>query len=252
MLTTHQRLCLTTHNILFKQTDVKQTDVFDRASRSSETQSLCVPYSQALRAHNFRKLKISLHRLSRLVVSRLWYIFCRCGREEGQKREDEDHFHFHYETSSCSTPPSTASIMSGEEEDEDYGALIYRESQLRKAEAAAAAVAVAAAKDAKKKKKNSSADVRTSTRRCATTTSTQATSTAHSKSPMNISLRKKASKKKRELSTKDEELAQKRARWREANQKNKKLCSADGCTNKAVKGGVCIKHGATVKRCSIE
>ena len=140
--------------------------------------------------------------------------------------------------------------MGGEDEEEDYGALIYRESQLRKAEAAAAAVAVAAAKDAKKKKKNSSADVRTSTRRCATTTSTQATSTAHSKSPMNISLRKKTPKKKRELSTKDEELAQKRARWREANQKNKKLCSADGCTNKVVRGGVCIKHGAKKKRCS--
>ena len=47
-------------------------------------------------------------------------------------------------------------------EEEDYGALIYRESQLRKAEAAAAAAAeLAAAKAAKNKKKDSSADVST-------------------------------------------------------------------------------------------
>jgi len=38
----------------------------------------------------------------------------------------------------------------GDDEEEDYGALIYRESQLRKAEAAAAMVA----KHAKKKKKD--------------------------------------------------------------------------------------------------
>ena len=34
----------------------------------------------------------------------------------------------------------------------------------------------------------------------------------------------------------------------------KKICSSDGCTNYAVKGGVCIRHGAkkTVKLCSRE
>ncbi len=37
----------------------------------------------------------------------------------------------------------------GEKEEEDYGALIYRESQLRKAEAATAA----ATKDAKKRRR---------------------------------------------------------------------------------------------------
>jgi len=31
-----------------------------------------------------------------------------------------------------------------------------------------------------------------------------------------------------------------------------KLCSSEGCTNKARKGGVCMKHGAKVKRCSSE
>ena len=29
-----------------------------------------------------------------------------------------------------------------------------------------------------------------------------------------------------------------------------KRCSSDGCTNQAVKGGVCVKHGAKMKRCS--
>jgi hypothetical protein len=31
-------------------------------------------------------------------------------------------------------------------------------------------------------------------------------------------------------------------------------CSADACTNHAVRGGVCIKHGAKIeyKRCSVE
>src|SRR6056300_1057738 len=75
------------------------------------------------------------------------------------------------------TSPAAASTAMGEEgDDEDYGALIYRESQLRKAEAAAAA---AAKGDAKKKKKNSSVDV-SSTRRRAT--STRATSAGNAKS----------------------------------------------------------------------
>ena len=42
------------------------------------------------------------------------------------------------------------STMGKEEEEEDYGALIYRESQLRKAEAAVAAAAVEASKKKKK------------------------------------------------------------------------------------------------------
>mmetsp|Transcript_20596 Transcript_20596/g.34880 ORF Transcript_20596/g.34880 Transcript_20596/m.34880 type:complete len:249 (-) Transcript_20596:225-971(-) len=39
-----------------------------------------------------------------------------------------------------------------------------------------------------------------------------------------------------------------------ARKKNRKksLCSADGCTNGVIKGGVCIRHGAKVKRCSSE
>eukprot|EP00986_Skeletonema_menzelii_P010678 scaffold5299_cov73-Skeletonema_menzelii.AAC.1 len=34
--------------------------------------------------------------------------------------------------------------------------------------------------------------------------------------------------------------------------KYKYYCSADGCTNKVVQGGVCVRHGAKVKRCSSE
>jgi hypothetical protein len=31
-----------------------------------------------------------------------------------------------------------------------------------------------------------------------------------------------------------------------------KLCSSEGCTNQAQKGGVCVRHGAKVIRCSNE
>jgi hypothetical protein len=133
----------------------------------------------------------------------------------------------------------TPSIMS---EEEDYGALIYRESQLRKAEAAAAAAA-AVAKDVKKKKTS------TTTRRRATTTSSRAKSAAvTSKNVVTAAKEKSRSKKKRALAAVDEELGRKRSQRK----RYKYTCSADGCTNHAAKGGVCIKHGAKVKRCSSE
>ena len=118
--------------------------------------------------------------------------------------------------------------MGEKEEEEDYGALIYRESQLRKAEAAAAAAA--AAKDAKKKKKKKAAAGFSTRRRVA---STRAVSAAiRHKSSVNIVQRKNASKRKRDrsklsanVSKEDDEVARKRARWREY----KKKCSADGC-----------------------
>ena len=34
--------------------------------------------------------------------------------------------------------------------------------------------------------------------------------------------------------------------------KKVKLCSSEGCTKIAVRGGVCIRHGAKVKLCSSE
>eukprot|EP00984_Skeletonema_dohrnii_P035199 scaffold34669_cov139-Skeletonema_dohrnii-CCMP3373.AAC.2 len=53
--------------------------------------------------------------------------------------------------------------------------------------------------------------------------------------------------RKRKAST-DEELAAKKA----AVNKYKKICSANGCTNVVVQGGVCTRHGARRKLCSSE
>jgi hypothetical protein len=127
--------------------------------------------------------------------------------------------------------------MSKEDDEEDYGALIYRESQLRKAEAAAAK----AAKEAKKKKKKdgSPADV-SSTRRRATSTRASSAGNAKSRSYVNATQRKKSSKRKREAEGEEQaprKVAQKQYRYE---------CSADGCTNNAVKGGVCVTHGVKV------
>ena len=129
--------------------------------------------------------------------------------------------------------------MGGEDDEEDYGALIYRESQLRKAEAAAFTAAAA---------KAASVDV-SSTRRRAT--STRATSAGDGKSRLSVNAVKRArvySKRKRGSSTEDEEQTPRKA----ARKQCRKKCSANGCTNIVVKGGVCIKHGTTVKRCSAE
>ena len=38
----------------------------------------------------------------------------------------------------------------------------------------------------------------------------------------------------------------------DAKKRRRRICSADGCTNQAVKEGVCIRHGAQVKLCSSE
>ena len=123
-----------------------------------------------------------------------------------------------------------------EEDEEDYGALIYKESQLRKAEAAAAA----AAKDATKKKSSTTTSNRG---RRATTSSRKKSAAVTSRDVVDI----RKGKPKRALATEDEKLARKRARWRENNRKYKKTCSADRCTNQAKKGGVCTKHGAIPK-----
>jgi hypothetical protein len=125
------------------------------------------------------------------------------------------------------------------EGDDDYAALIYRESQLRKAEAAAAAAA--AEKDAKKKKTSSSTSS-TQHRHRATTSTRSAFAVVASKAVVNIApQRKTKSRKKRSLATEGDEVPRKKYRY---------TCSADGCTNAAKKGGVCVKHGAKVKRCS--
>ncbi len=127
--------------------------------------------------------------------------------------------------------------MGEEEGEEDYGALIYRESQLRKAEAAAVA-----AKSTKKRKKNSSVDVSSTRRR------SRASSAVRSKSSVNAAHMTNASKRKRESSTEVEGPAPRKV----SRKQYKKKCSADGCTNQVQKGGLCKRHGAKTKRCSVE
>jgi hypothetical protein len=107
-----------------------------------------------------------------------------------------------------------------EEDEEDYGALIYRESQLRKAEAAAAAAAETA-KDAKSTKKDSTAA-------SSSTASTRATSAVvRGKPVVKVAQRTGRSKRKRESSTDEDKMARKRAQWK----KYRKTFSADGWSN---------------------
>ena len=93
---------------------------------------------------------------------------------------------------------ATPSIMS-EEEEEDYGALIYRENQLRKAEAAAAA------KDAKKKKSSTTTSNRG---RRATTSSRKKSAAVTSKDVVDI-------RKGRLGQSQSEHYQQKTKRWLE-------------------------------------
>jgi hypothetical protein len=60
-----------------------------------------------------------------------------------------------------------------------------------------------------------------------------------------MELKSKLSRKEATASANDEISGPKKKRAR-------KLCSADGCTNYAQLGGVCIRHGAKQKRCKID
>ena len=124
------------------------------------------------------------------------------------------------------------------EEEEDVGALIYRESQLRKAEKAVAAVA---AESKLLQTSTASAHSRTSIRRRPPVTNLGTES-------LPILQRKKASKMKRGVS-----IAEDPPRKKVAKKKYRYECSADGCTI-VVRGGVCKRHGAAVKRyeCSVD
>eukprot|EP00984_Skeletonema_dohrnii_P025198 scaffold14311_cov150-Skeletonema_dohrnii-CCMP3373.AAC.5 len=129
-----------------------------------------------------------------------------------------------------------AAPSDGGEVVDDICALIYRESQLRKAEAAAAAA---------ERKKTSSASTH---HRTTSTRKRTPVEDNKSEEPLPGKQRKGASKrKKREPSLKDDQLRKKATR-----KQYRKECSADGCTNKVVEGGVCVKHGAKKKRCSFE
>lgn len=99
------------------------------------------------------------------------------------------------------------------EDEYDVGALIYREYQLRKAEAAAAAAA-------------------------------SALGDAVSRENVEVQV---APKKKRRISSSSPTKKQV-----DGKKYKKVVCLADGCTNRAVQKGVCIRHGAEVKLCSKE
>eukprot|EP00984_Skeletonema_dohrnii_P029618 scaffold20375_cov90-Skeletonema_dohrnii-CCMP3373.AAC.2 len=140
---------------------------------------------------------------------------------------------------SANTKPAAAE----DEEEEDYAALIYQESQRRKAEAAA----LAAAAGKNKKKSSTSKTVRGTSTRISTTA-------AGDGSSMDIVSRGKAAAatRKRKPSAgihngddrAPKKVARKQYRYYE--------CSAEGCKKAAQQGGVCVRHGAKVKRCSYE
>ncbi len=124
------------------------------------------------------------------------------------------------------------------EEDDNVGALIYRESQLRKAEAAAIRG---------KKSAASTHHHRSSTRKKTSCVPNQ------DKTSMMATVTRKSVKRKRLSSTREDGHIRKKV-GRDGRPRKTKLryCSAEGCSNQAQKGGVCIKHGAKVKRCSSE
>jgi hypothetical protein len=133
-----------------------------------------------------------------------------------------------------STKTSKSSEADASKE-EDLGVLIYKESQLRKKEAAIVA--------AKKRQRNTSAS-----KRCRSSTRKAAPACKDTTIDV-INARRLSSKRKRHLSGHEEqEVPTKVARKKYS----KKRCSADGCANQSIKGGVCVKHGAKRKICNSE
>jgi hypothetical protein len=127
----------------------------------------------------------------------------------------------------------------GEGDEEDFSDLVIH---LRKGVTAAAAVVAKAAK----KMQDSDAD---STSTCRATSTRAATAAIRGKPAVSDApKRKNTSKRKRESSKGDEDVVLKMV----GQKKYRKTCSADGCTNQAVNGGVCVKHGAKRKLCSID
>ena len=113
---------------------------------------------------------------------------------------------------------------SKEGEEEDIGALIYRESQLRKVVEATAAMAAASSRQTSTRKRSAANITATLVKKkyryeCTADGCTNRSYTG------GVCKRHGAKVKI-------------------------KLCSSEGCTNHALKGGVCMKHGAMVKRCS--
>ncbi len=123
-----------------------------------------------------------------------------------------------------------ASPKGGDED--DIGALIYRERQLRKREAAAA----------KKSSKSSS-----KRRRATSTRSSVVAAAIHNNdlSPVTSLERKSSVNMKRRSCAEDD--GGKEAVHKVARKRRKCEFSADGCANIAVKGGLCVRHGQTMQ-----
>jgi len=131
-------------------------------------------------------------------------------------------------------------LVSSDGEEEDVGALIHRECQLRKAEAAIALE--------QRDTIISVSDHRLSTCPAIKGEALKAPARADGLSKKKNAGSEMPLKGKRKLSEGEEELAQMTA----AKKKYSCECSFDACTNNAVNGGVCVRHGAKVKRCSRE
>jgi hypothetical protein len=117
--------------------------------------------------------------------------------------------------------------------------LVHHDSQLRKTEATAT--------DAAEMNKNSSSapsDNATSPQRHSAADDTSDGTPAS----MSSEKRNGHDDRTRKSSSVDQELA----REKSARSNKRKLCSADGCTNIVLRGGVCIRHGANKERCSYE
>ena len=146
-------------------------------------------------------------------------------------------------------------VAPGGEDDDDLGVLVYRESQLRKAEAAASA-------------KNKETSTASTHHRHRTSTSTT------KRSPVNHDGEKSLPHHNAKILRKGEKILRWRRidpgkSWLKRNAESSicmnqvyrggvckrhgakvKLCSSEGCSNQVIKGGVCINHGAKKKLCS--
>jgi hypothetical protein len=128
-----------------------------------------------------------------------------------------------------STKPSKFSEADASKEDE-LEALIYRESQHRKKEAAAL-------DRAKKRKKSTSSSSRRST-------STRQATAGHKVTNSDEMIANWLSSKRSRHSTGNDE--EQKVSAEVARKKYRYECSAGGCTNHVVNGGVCIRHGAKI------
>ena len=126
-----------------------------------------------------------------------------------------------------------AASLGSEGNNEDFGALIYGESQLRKKEAANVSAA---------DKRNSSHQANTDY--CNTnphTTVDASKSSSNKRKRHSLGYQEQVPTITRSTPS---SVASVRKKY------NRKMCSAEGCDNLSRGGGVCIRHGAAIKLCS--